>query len=227
MSNTVDPIEAALEKLTKLEADAYEIKRWINQGCEFAGREPMFPDLPHPGGIAGPRTLRFDVDEFFNKPMATAVREVLTKRKEVGMTPPADISDIHAALVAGGFNFPSSDPEKQKQGLAVSLGKNTITFRKLPSGLFGLAEWYGATPKAQRRRTVILRGEHVGVDDVEVDVDEFDDGLGSNLDDIQGGDPYEDEAAESPISDNSAASGPTPYGADEDGREVEHDNMNP
>ena len=44
--------------------------------------------------------------------------------------------------------------------------------------------------------------------------------------------PAKDEAAvaqagELSLSGDSPASGPTPYSADEDGREVEHDNMTP
>lgn len=137
-------------------------------------------------------------------------------RAEVaGRSNPASIDDIYSVLVEGGFNFPSNDPEKQKQGLAVSLGKNTIAFRKLPSGLFGLAEWYGGGARSARRSK-----RHIDLDSVADD-------LGSNTDaNLDDHDPDVDEAAESPVSDNSAASGPTPYGADEDGREVEHDNMN-
>jgi hypothetical protein len=220
MSNTVDPVAAALEKLAKLEAEAFEIKRWINQGCQFSSKPPMFPDLQEPGGANGPRQLSIAPDQFFGKPFATAVREIMTMwAQAAGKSRPASIAEIHAALVEGGFNFPNNDAERQKQGLAVSLGKNTVTFRKLPSGLFGLAEWYGGAQKIQRRARVAqpLAEDHTQAPDN--DEDEFggEDELSSSAE--------EDEAAESPGSDNSAASVSTPNSADEDGREVAHDNM--
>jgi hypothetical protein len=89
-------------------------------------------------------------------------------------------------------------------GLAVSLGKNTVTFAKVPGGLFGLAEWYAngggkSNPVVRKRRNVVL-------DEPEEELEQ-------------------DEAAESPPSDSSAASVSTPYSAEEDGREVAHDNM--
>ena len=208
MPDSPDPMfKPALEKLAEHERAAYEIKLWINQGCIFQGRAPMFSDIEAPGESAGPSTLKIGPDDFFNKPMATAVRDVLTKREQAGMTRAASIDEIHALLVQGGFAFPSNDIDKQKMGLAVSLGKNTVTFRKLPSGLFGLAEWYGANkgPTKTRRRSVIVNGELRTIEE-EAESDE-------------------DEATESPDSDNSVASGPTPNSADEDGREVVHDNM--
>lgn len=204
MSGANEPLfEAALAQLAEAEAKVHSIKSWINQGCSMMGRQPMFPDLAEPGISPGVRSLKFGPDHFFNKPFATAVREVLTLRKEAGLTGPASIEDIHSALREGGFNFPSNDPEKQKQGLAVSLGKNTIAFRKLPSGLFGLAEWYGSSSRVKPRRAVIQRGELREVDTSD-----------------------QEEAPESLDGDSSEAPLSLTYSADEDGREVEHDNMN-
>lgn len=210
MSNVPDPIfEAALAELASHEARVYEIKSWINQGCKFAGREPMFPDIQEPGVAtgAGATSLRIGPDDFFNKPFATAVREILSMREAAGMTRAASIDEIYSALKQGGFNFGNADPDKQKQGLAVSLGKNTVTFRKLPNGLFGLAEWYGPSGKPMQRRR---RGGDNGTLSR--------DGVGDAIqhDEI--------EAAGSPESEAPAAS-ETPYSADEDGREVAHDTM--
>lgn len=223
-------IEKALKKLAGIEAEAGKVKAFINQICEFEGREPMFSPNEVQGSATAERGLSIAPDQFFNKPFATAVREILALRAHgAGRSNPGSIEEIHAALVEGGFNFRSNDPEMQKQGLAVSLGKNTVTFRKLPSGLFGLAEWYGAAPRTQRRRTATLRGEHVDLEgEDEGDADDENERLRKELFGPNNtGDNQKDEAAESPVSDNSAASGPTPHSADEDGREVEHDNMNP
>jgi hypothetical protein len=127
-------------------------------------------------------------------------------REAAGMTRAASIDEIHAALREGGFNFPFADVEKQKHGLATSLGKNTVTFRKLPSGLFGLAEWYGGAGK-KPKRFAIQKGDLVEVDEPDA--------------------PEQDEAPESLANDSSEASVSTPDSADEDGREVVHGDMTP
>lgn len=206
MSDASQPlIEKALAKIAFHQGEIAKTQAFVNQICEFDGREPMFADVAEVGASASRTALQFGPDDFFNKPMATAVREVLTARKTAGMTGPASIDDLFDALKRGGFNFASNDVDKQKMGLAVSLGKNTVTFRKLPSGLFGLAEWYGNGGRVKAKRFVVQRGVmHEIVED----------------------DPQQDEAPESPDSDSSEASVSTPYSADEDGREVEHDNMN-
>jgi hypothetical protein len=215
MSNASQPlIDKALEKLAGIEAEAAKVKAFINQICEFDGREPMFSEAELKAEPGQSRSFSIAPDQFFNKPFATAVREILTIRADTaGRSNPASIDEIHAVLVEGGFNFQTNDREKQKQGLAVSLGKNTVTFRKLPSGLFGLAEWYGGA-KAQRRK-VIVRGELV-----DAEVADAEDATQGPVED-----PDEDEAEESLASEGSPASDPTPHSADEDGREVEHDNM--
>lgn len=208
MADATDPFAAALERLEALDREAYGIKLWINQGCAFSGREPMFPDLSEPGKSPQGRGLRIGPDDFFNKPFATAVRDILAMREAAGMTRAASIDEIHAALREGGFNFPFTDVEKQKHGLATSLGKNTVTFRKLPSGLFGLAEWYGGAKAPKKARMSV-------VDSILTEAAEPEDD----------GTADDDEAAGSPPSETPAASDPTPNSADEDGREVEHDIM--
>lgn len=50
----------------------------------------------------------------------------------------------------GGFEFESKDPDTARRGVAITLGKNTQTFIRVPStGCWGLAEWY---PNARRAR---------------------------------------------------------------------------
>ena len=88
-------------------------------------------------------------DQFYNKPLATAVREVLEMRKRR----PATSQEIHAALKTGGFAFESRDDENAMRGMAVSISKNTALFARLPNGLIGLNEWYGGGTKRKKQQT--------------------------------------------------------------------------
>jgi hypothetical protein len=173
-SSSQGVIEKALARIDEIDAqigpllaERNRLRVFVNQACEFAGREPMFPDSsgdeastgkPSNGAKAGVAAqparpagqIQIRPDMFFNQPLATAVRLYLEARKELGMGP-ASADDIHDALIRGGYGFPSRDTENQKRGLQVSLSKNTITFRRLPNELYGLAEWYPSPPRQQRR----------------------------------------------------------------------------
>jgi len=153
MSSGDTILDKALAKLAQQEAEVIKTKTLINQMRELVGEPPMFPDVGEVsiaanGSQSAPVTVR--MDQFFNKPLATCVREVLDLRKKHGLGP-ATADEIHAVLVRGGFNFPSREEREQKRGLMVSLAKNTVTFRKLPNDTFGLAEWYGNSPKVRVR----------------------------------------------------------------------------
>jgi hypothetical protein len=54
------------------------------------------------------------------------------------------VDEIHQALLAGGYKFEAATEEIAKRGLRISLTKNSHSFHKLPSGLYGLREWYPA-----------------------------------------------------------------------------------
>lgn len=157
-------IDQALEKIQGLEqqiapitAQITELRITVNSVCKLAGREPLFPDV-HASAVAGngnsatpDAPLAIKNDLFVGKPLATAAKMVLDLRyKRAGTTSPASVDEIHAALVAGGFEFPTRDVENQKRGLAVSLAKNSYTFRRLNNGLFGAIEWYPGAKKARK-----------------------------------------------------------------------------
>jgi hypothetical protein len=169
---TQDLIDKAMAKLGEveanlapLEAERARLRIFVNQACELVGREPIFPEEDGPAtlqqsSVTPPpepsqvrhRTRGVSVrsDQFFGQPLATAVRHYLELRKNSDLGP-ASADEIHGALVQGGFQFPSRDSDNQRRGLQVSLSKNTITFRRLPNELYGLAEWYGAAQRNTRR----------------------------------------------------------------------------
>lgn len=163
-------IDQALAKLREVEAaiaplraQEVELRHTVNGICKLAGRDPMFENIetevknsfsqnssaPSP---ALSRLRNLPPDFFVGKALATAVRLILEMRKEgSGSTSPATIDEIYEVLVRGGYEFPGSkDPDLQKRALAISLAKNTTTFRRLQSGLIGLVEWYGRPTRIRR-----------------------------------------------------------------------------
>ena len=82
-------------------------------------------------------------DQFFNKPLATAVREYLQMRRGA-----ASVDEIYAALERGGFEFVGKNEAIKKRGLQISLSKSRRIFAYLKaSDTFGLWEFYGGRPK--------------------------------------------------------------------------------
>ncbi len=154
MSDASQPIiEKALAKLREQEAEVFKTKQFINQVLTFDGEALMFPDLgDDPSQATATRNAKLAPDAFTGKGLATAVRMILEDRKRTQPHGPAPIDELHQKLVEGGFDFPSKESANQKTGLGVSLAKNTTVFRKLPNGLWGLVEWYGAAPVRARKR---------------------------------------------------------------------------
>lgn len=157
-------IDKALAKLEDLYAEVASTKTFINQICKFEDRPLMFEDVgePQPGQSAAKNGLGLAPDEFVRKPLASCVRRVLEVRKTSGGTGPATADEIYEGLKRGGYEFPSKDAENQRLGLQVSLSKNSVTFRRLQNGLWGLAEWYGPVQKAKKRQPEQVAGDADG-----------------------------------------------------------------
>lgn len=165
MSDAADMlIGQALEKIKGLEqqiapivGQITELRITVNSICKLAGRDPMFADasaLSVAAGGTAPASTELSIknDMFVGKPLAGAAKTYLDMRyKRAGESSPASVDEIHTALVAGGFEFTTRDIENQKRGLAVSLTKNSYSFRRLNNGLYGLVEWYGGAKKATRK----------------------------------------------------------------------------
>lgn len=123
-------------------------KKLINSLCEAAGEQPMYPDVEGDKPVTA--TLGAILpDQYFGKPTATVVRDILERRKNRGLSA-IPLNELYEAMKAGGFEFDSKDPETARRSVAITLGKNTQTFIKVPStGYWGLAEWY---PGAKRNK---------------------------------------------------------------------------
>jgi hypothetical protein len=126
-------------------------KKLVNQLCEASGAERIYPDVE----TTKPATVGLGPilpDQYFGKAVATVVRDILERRKRAGLSAIA-LGDLYEAMKAGGFEFDNKDPEVARRSVAITLGKNTQTFTRVPStGSWGLAEWY---PNAKKNKPVV------------------------------------------------------------------------
>ena len=138
---------ADLEKrLQELNAEALRIKTAINCLCEVIGQ-------PHRYEEATPKTkqgLSTRPDEYYGRPLATVVTEVLEKRKanELGAT---TLDVLFDDLSAGGYKFTGKNEGIQKRGLAISMSKNP-KFHRLPNDTWGLTEWYPSVKEGKESK---------------------------------------------------------------------------
>jgi len=170
MTNELDQIiEKATSRIDEIDAlvsplltEQHDLRVTVNSICKLAGRPQPYPQvqglgaarLPAvPGTVTPPLTkMVIKNDMFTGMGLATAAAAVLAMRfKEAGTTAPTSVDDLYETMLAGGFQFLSKDAENQKRGLAVSLAKNTKTFRRVANGLFGLSEWYPTWTKRPRK----------------------------------------------------------------------------
>lgn len=140
-----DPLRSSIDKLElKLadqEAAIRKTKNAINVLYEELGEDPPYMDLAEK--VARPSSLR--QDQFFGKPFATAVKELL---KTLGR--PVTVKEIVEGLKRGGFDFGKT--KELDRAVSISLGKNTQSFVQLPnSDAFGLLEWYPDVRKPVKR----------------------------------------------------------------------------
>ena len=150
MSEHIDKtIEEMVAKVEEHEAAASEAKRLVNQLCAFAKRPARYADADlQPSGVA---SLVVKRNTFFGRPLTTVVREYLEMRWKAGLGP-ASLTDIYEALKEGGFDLDELSKKsegEQRRIVAVSLGKNSLTFVRLPTDDWGLKDWY---PKLKNKK---------------------------------------------------------------------------
>ena len=163
MHEHVQPtIQLVQEQIAALEVELSEKKRMVNSLCSLIGQQPIYPDAsPAASSVRAVRP-----DEYYGQPLSTAMRMVL-ERRQLANIGPAAVNDIYQAMVDGGYNFQTKNPENAKRNLYTSLTKNTAVFHKLPNGLYGLLEWYPDAKSAKAKPNGAKAG-----DDSEGDEDE-------------------------------------------------------
>ena len=80
-------------------------------------------------------------DEYYGRALATVIAEILETRNKKGMGP-ATIREIYEEMQNGGYRFDAKDDDLAMRGITISMRKNVVKFHRLPSGKFGLTEWY-------------------------------------------------------------------------------------
>lgn len=151
---TIADIEARIDaRIKETERAIIKDRATINDLCAIAGIDLKYKidEEATAIGVNGTTALAtIKPDEFFGKPQATCVRQALNMLRAVGRAP-STVEAIYDVLIAGGFDFPTKAREAAIQGLAISIGKNSNLFVKLPNGLIGVKDWYGQTPRARNR----------------------------------------------------------------------------
>jgi hypothetical protein len=150
MSETIKKtIEEMQVRLREHEEAVVSTKKLINQLCGYAKLPLMYQDselLP-----SGFNTLTVQRNSFFGRPLTACVRDYLEMRKRANQGP-SSLNDIFEALQAGGYDLDtisSRNEADQKRGVAISLGKNSTTFIRLPTDDWALLEWY---PNIKKRK---------------------------------------------------------------------------
>jgi hypothetical protein len=142
-----EPLEAAVAELQKKLHEQEEVvlrtKQMINQLCGFMKKPPLYADAD----MQSSKTAAVRADEYYGKPLQTATREVLERRRHIG---PATAREIYDALISGGYDgFQTGNEQNRLTALRISLRKNAKLFHKLPGGQWGLVGWY---PKIRSKK---------------------------------------------------------------------------
>ena len=128
-------VEALQEELQAKTQEIVETKKMINGLRRRMGQEPLYTDVELAevgGGTVKP-------DAYYGVPLSTAARLFLERRKSA-----VTVEEVMRGLEAGGFDFKALQWKESDRLrlLAVTLGKNSQTFHRLPNGTVGLLAWY-------------------------------------------------------------------------------------
>ncbi|MCA9094420.1 MAG: hypothetical protein KDA68_13105 [Planctomycetaceae bacterium] len=139
MAQNVDQTIADLQQhLLELEDQVADVKKTINSLCRFAGQSPLYAEADMRSAAS---LTNLNGDEYYGKLLGTVLRLILESRKATGKGP-ATVAEIYDQMIAGGYQFDTKNSENAKKTVRVALSKASHTFHRLPSGKFGLLEWY-------------------------------------------------------------------------------------
>lgn len=128
------------EKLQKLLDEMSATKDMLNLLAKDIGMAIPYPDNTKEV-IKG--ALNIKKGQFYNKPLATAVREYLQLKGD-----PASWEDIVSALKQGDYFFEKSESETR-----LTVVRNTMNFVLLSDNHFGLKDWYNNKTKKDKQKS--------------------------------------------------------------------------
>lgn len=164
MSDAVlQTIELVKSEVRAIEAQLAEKRKIVNSLCAMVGQPPFYAAVD----VDEPSMVGITSGEFYGQPLAGVVRKILEKRRLANQGP-ASVAEIYDAMLQGDFGFESSNPENAKRVLRISLTKNVV-FHRLPSGKYGLREWY---PAIKRERKANGAGKKEAADEGDQEMDE-------------------------------------------------------
>ncbi len=147
--NAIEAIKKEVEmKLRELEG----LYIAANQLCKLDNMPPLYVVGEH--NKETPQNRNLKGDEYYGKPLATVITEVLQKRKDSAMGP-ATLEEVISRMKDGGYVFDAKDP---LLAVSISMGKNR-KFTKLPNEKWGLTEWYPNVREKKVATDVIIGPE--------------------------------------------------------------------
>jgi hypothetical protein len=151
-------VEVLLRKLEEQTRSVLETKKMINSLRQMMGEEPLFGDSELQATSNGDTLVR--PDQYYGKPLSTAVRDYLERRKTA-----CTAEDILKGIAQGAFDFDALgwEPKTRVRSLAITLAKNTAVFHRLPNGTFGLLSWY---PEVAKRKAEHEKGQELKVEPI-------------------------------------------------------------
>ncbi len=130
-------------KLQELFDETVETKKMLNKLAKDLGRtDTPYPDVT-PESVG--KGAKIKPDQFYNKPLATAVREFLEMRGEATAW-----EDIVRALREGNFDLPKTKQAEDEARMTVL--RNTANFVLVGNNFFGLKAWYPESKKIKLER---------------------------------------------------------------------------
>lgn len=137
-SISIDDLE---NKLAEQQQAVLETKKAINLLCSLLGEKPRYEEV-----LEVSKKTTTKRDEYFNKPLATAVRMYLEKRGEA-----STVAEIIEELKSGGFDF--GNEKFADKNVRISLAKNTALFAYIKSNdSFGIRKNYGLKIKEKIKK---------------------------------------------------------------------------
>jgi len=122
----------------------------VNQALELDGRPPMFTEEAFQ--TSSKKGTTFRSDEFFNKPLAAAVRMILQRRQTTNLG--AAPQEGFMTLNRSGFDF-ESRARISRSAIWLFHSVKNMLFQRTPNGNWGLREWYGGSRNRKRLRAKI------------------------------------------------------------------------